>query len=128
MKPKTYPPHFKLKVGLLYVSVNSRAEFPAMRVLTFGQWQVFARNIRLRAQALDQSVHERAFEIARQAGITRDLCCIHNAAIDDNLTGWCYRNPARLKAAKLANHLLNQWTASRLADRIIARAWNITLK
>lgn len=27
MKPKTYPPYFKLKVGLLYVSINSRAEF-----------------------------------------------------------------------------------------------------
>lgn len=96
--------------------------------MTFEQWQEFARNIRQRGEALDNSIHERGFEIARKAGIGRDLCCIHNASNDDNLIGWCKGNPERLKSAKKAIHLLNQWPGSGLSSRIISRAWQRVIR
>lgn len=49
--------------------------------------------------------------------------CVHNAAIDDALHGWC-RTREQLRAAKKANELLNDWTASKIAARGSRRIWN----
>lgn len=89
----------------------------------FAEWQQLARNVRDRAIALDKSTHDRGWALAKSVGIPRCGCSLHNAAIDDEMIGWCAGNPHRLKVAKQANHLLSLWHASNLADRIIARAW-----
>lgn len=89
----------------------------------FRQWQAFAQNVNARTKRLQSSHHEKGWKIAVEAGIGRCLCCVHNASIDDDLEGWCYRNPERLKAAKLANHILSDWTISQLGERIVNRAW-----
>lgn len=91
--------------------------------MTFKQWQEFAKRIDERAKALNDSVHERGWALAKSVGIHRDMCSLHNASIDDELKGWCFQNPERLKVAKQANHLVNSWPASDIAERIIARAW-----
>jgi hypothetical protein len=91
--------------------------------MTLKQWQAFARNVRDRADAVNRSVQDRGWALAASVGIPRCGCSLHNASIDDNLVGWCARNPHRLKVAKRANYLVMQWPASPLADRIIERAW-----
>ncbi len=95
-----------------------------MRLDTFKDWQEFARIINARSKALTESVHAKGWQLAASVGIPHCLCCLHNASIDDNMTGWCAGNPQRLKVAKRANHILNDWEASRKAERIIRKAWN----
>ncbi len=90
----------------------------------FQQWQELTTNIRRRAKAIDDSIHQRGWDLAATVEIPHCRCCLHNASIDDNLNGWCFRNPERLKVAKQAAHLVDQWPGSRLADRLIQRAWN----
>ncbi len=94
--------------------------------MSFDAWCAFSRAIRARADALVASRRDAAFALAASVGIPRNLCCLHNAAIDDDLRGWCKGNPARLRVAKRANWLLSNhvWEPSRLADRIISRAWD----
>lgn len=97
--------------------------------LTFSQWQEFARNVRERADRLQRSIHERGWKIAVEAGIGRDMCCVHNCSIAELGSGWG-ANPGgreRIKAAKRALRFLDDWTVSRLADRIIDRAWKRTI-
>jgi len=89
----------------------------------FKQWQTFADHIQARASAVINSKHDRAWKLAETVGIPRDGCCLHNAAIDTELKGWCANNPQRLKIAKLANHMMSDWYANRLAERIIRRKW-----
>lgn len=93
--------------------------------MTFEQYQEFSRKISERAKRLQDSIHERGWQLAATVGIPHCGCSLHNASIDDSLSGWCYRNPERLKVAKRANHIVNDWTVSHLADRIIRRAWNV---
>lgn len=40
------------------------------------------------------------------------------------MTGWCADNPQRLKVAKRANAIVNDWSISDLGDRITSRAYN----
>lgn len=90
----------------------------------FLQWKCIAQGARDRAKRIDDSIHERGWQLAATVGIPRCGCSLHNASIDDDLTGWCKDNPAMLKVAKQANHLVNQWPGSRIADRVIKSAWN----
>lgn len=92
--------------------------------MNFKQWQEFSQRISARAKVAQDMRHNRGWALAETVDIPRDGCCLHNAAIDDDMTGWCFRNPQRLKIAKRANHILNDWRISHLADRIINRAWN----
>ena len=89
--------------------------------MTYTQWQNFARNIRERAQQLETSKKNEARELAHKNGL--DPSCIHNAAIDTELTGWCYRHPERLKIARQVEHALGDFSISHLADRIIDRQY-----
>ncbi len=52
------------------------------------------------------------------------MCCLHNASIDEAGKGWCFGKPERLAVAKHAKRIVVDWTASNLADAIIAKAWN----
>lgn len=92
--------------------------------MTFEQWKSFANKVNAIRDKILASCRERSFSIAVENGISPDATCIHNAACDDKMIGWCARNPARLKAAKLANRILNDWSASEKASRIISRAWD----
>jgi hypothetical protein len=80
--------------------------------------------LRERAIRLQASITDRGFALALTVGIPRNMCCLHNASIDDNLQGWCKGNPAMLKIAKRANLIVNDWSATRLADAICKRLWN----
>ena len=91
---------------------------------SFARYQELSRSIRQRGEAIDRSIHNQGWALAESVGIGRCACSLHNASIDDDMTGWCRNNPQRLKVAKRANYLVNHWPGSRLADRIIARAWN----
>lgn len=92
--------------------------------MTFQEWQQYAQQIEARAKAVRESVDSRAWKLAASVGIGRCMCSLHNAAIDDQMTGWCAGNPTRLKVAKRADHMLNDWRASRIAEQIIRNAWN----
>lgn len=94
--------------------------------MTFKQWQDFAQNINARARVLSHSRIDAGFALASTVGIHRCGCSLHNASIDDSMTGWCHNNPKRLKVARKANWMVNDWAwePTRLAERIVARAWN----
>lgn len=96
-----------------------------MNQISFKDWQKFATNIRERAERLSRSRIDQGFALAATVQIPRNACCLHNASIDDELKGWCSGNVKRLKVAKKANWMVNQWAwePTQLADRIIARAW-----
>lgn len=90
----------------------------------FAKWKALASAVRERAQALDASMQQRGWDFAATVGIPHCGCSLHNASIDDDLQGWCKDNPERLRVAKRANYMVNQWQASRIADRVIKAAWN----
>lgn len=92
---------------------------------TFSEWQAFSRAIREASDRIRAYKLARAFALAATVGLPADGCCIHNAACDVNLTGWCFRNPERLRVAKQVNHDLNDWRASEIAGRVSSRAWNL---
>lgn len=89
--------------------------------LTFEKAMSRARLVRSRADVLQKSIHDRGWELAESVGIGRDMCCLHNASIDDEMKGWCKDNPNRLRVAKRAKHILSDWSISHKADRIISR-------
>ncbi len=98
--------------------------------LTFKQWQQFATKVNARAEKVARQRMDAGFALAATVGIGRDMCCLHNAAIDDELKGWCAGNPERLKVAKRADYMVTEWCwqPTRLAQRLISRAWDRTLK
>ncbi len=90
----------------------------------FQKWREIATEARSRAKRIDDSIHERGWALAASVGIPRCGCSLHNASIDDEMTGWCKDNPQRLKVAKQANYLVSQWRGSRIADKAIKSDWN----
>lgn len=94
--------------------------------LTFNEWQERSTAIRKRAERLQKSMHERGWRLAAAVDIPRDMCCLHNASIDTELRGWCKGNPERLKVAKAARHILDDWTPTRLAESITRRMFERT--
>lgn len=91
---------------------------------SFTEWKRIAQEARQRGERIDQSIHDQGWKLAATVGIPRCSCSLHNASIDDGLTGWCKDNPERLKVARKANHLINQWPGSRIADKLVESAWN----
>lgn len=90
----------------------------------FKAWQEFATKIRQRAEIADRMRADRAWALAASVGIPRCGCSLHNAAIDDEMRGWCAGNPRRLKVAKRANYIMADSRISRLADSIVSRAYS----
>lgn len=92
----------------------------------FKAWQDFARNIDSRAKAISEHRRELGWELAASVGIPRCGCSLHNASIDHELTGWCANNPKRLKVAKRANWMVNEWAwePTTLAHGIVGRAYD----
>lgn len=93
------------------------------RFETLQEWQQYAKRTDDRVTRLQNSIHDRGWALAATVGIPRCGCSLHNASIDDELKGWCYRNPERLKVAKRAAHIVNDWSASELGRKLIAKAW-----
>ncbi len=78
-----------------------------------------------RASRVVNSIQARAWKLAASVEIPRDMCCLHNASIDDEMKGWCADSPGRLKVAKRAVLMMDgAWAISDLARRIEARAFN----
>lgn len=92
--------------------------------ITFKEWQAIAQRVNSIAKRLQDARHDQGWKLAASVGIPHDMCCLHNASIDDNLTGWCHKNPERLRVAKQANHIVNDWEISHKAQKIVSRAWN----
>lgn len=91
--------------------------------MTFTQWQEYIAKVDAIAKRVKAMQDDRARKIAESVGVPFDGCCLHNAAIDTDMTGWCKGRPDRLKAAKQANHIATDWKASRLAGAISKAAW-----
>lgn len=85
-------------------------------------------NYRRRAERVTRSIQDRAFAIAETVGIPRNLTCLHNASIDDKMTGWCAGSPERLKVAKRAVKMYDgAWAINDLGSRVWRRAYNRTM-
>jgi hypothetical protein len=92
---------------------------------SFKQWQEYARSIDARVERLTESIHNRGWKLAKSVGIGRCGCSLHNASIDDNLTGWCSEGGREmLKVAKRANLIVNDWSISDLGECITRKAYN----
>lgn len=89
----------------------------------FTAWQEMARATDRRAEAISRRRHDKGWQIAAAVGIPRDGCCLHNASIDDEMSGWCKDNPHRLAEARRASRYVNDWRANRAAERMISAAW-----
>jgi hypothetical protein len=89
----------------------------------FAAWQAFSRDIGDRARRVKNARDDRAWALAASVGIPRCGCSLHNASTDTAMSGWCEGNPLRLKVAKRAVHIHNDWRIVRLADRIADREY-----
>ena len=94
----------------------------------YAAWQAKARDVKARARAIAASRREQAIALGKTVGLPDNDCCIHNAAIDDEMRGWC-AGPGgweRLKVAKRVKWMLDewQWEATRIADRIVSRSFS----
>jgi hypothetical protein len=89
--------------------------------MTLEQWRELAARVHGMADRIWVMRRNRVDAVCRANGL--DIRCLHNAAGDDGLTGWCHQNPGRLKLAKALNRELSDWTPSRIAERICSRAW-----
>jgi hypothetical protein len=87
----------------------------------FAAWQAYAERVNAIAERTNKMRHARGWAIAKPRGMTC-MCCIHNASIATPGSGWG-ADPSNIKAAKRALHYLEDWRASRLAERIIQRAF-----
>lgn len=91
--------------------------------MTFEQWQAYTAKVDGIAKRVKAMSDARALKLAQSVGIPDIGICLHNASIDDSLTGWCHNNPQRLKVAKRAIRIANDWRASRIATKISRKAW-----
>lgn len=93
---------------------------------TFAEWKAYCKQVDAMAERITRAKHERGWALAATVGIGRCMCSLHNASIDDELKGWCAGPDGRrrLKAARAALRLLDDWTAHRIAERVINRAWD----
>ncbi len=92
--------------------------------LQFREWQTFARATDERAQRTSDMIRDRGRDIGEALGLGRDYAfhLAHNALCGE---GWAeYRTPA--KKAMLRRILYferRSWEPTRIAERIISRAW-----
>ena len=87
-------------------------------------WSEFAHTVRERANRIRQARYNEGRRLAESVGIPVE--CVHNAALDTKMTGWCANSPERLRVAKRVKYILGrwQWEPTDIADRIIKRAWD----
>lgn len=76
-----------------------------------------------RATEIDRIAQARGWALAATVEIPQCMCCLHNAALDDNLIGWCHGNPHRLAVAQRARYMVNRTRAGDLARKRTARAY-----
>lgn len=91
----------------------------------WARWQRLARRARAIAERLERDRSEQAWVLAATVGIPRNMCCLHNASIDEDLKGWC-AGPGgleRLRVAKRVKWMLDEWAWEpvRKADAIVRR-------
>jgi hypothetical protein len=98
-----------------------------MRLPTnFKEWQDYANRVHELAARIYKMRADRGWAIARdEAGIGRCMCSLHNCSIATIGKGWGH-NPGgreRIKAARRALRLIDDYTMNRIADRVVSRAW-----
>lgn len=89
----------------------------------FKAWVDYANQTRDRAERIDRARRQRGWALAASVGIPRCGCSLHNASIDDKMTGWCYGNPERLQAAKVAAKWTSEYRAGAMASLMIDAAY-----
>ena len=92
--------------------------------MTHQQWVEFYNKVTAMAARIEAMRTERAYAIARAVGLPANPGLIHNATCDVNLRDWCKGNPAKLKAAKRADRILKDFSASLKARAITQRAFS----
>ena len=95
--------------------------------IALAAWIAQTDAINARAKAITRTQQDKGWKLAQSVGIGRCGCSLHNASIDDDMKGWCKDNPERLRIAKLASRLVNDWRASRAAERMNRKSWNTLL-
>ena len=86
--------------------------------LTHAEWCARYGRMRGIAERISQMRFARALALAQSVGIPQLGNILGNAANDENLTGWCFRNPDRLRVAKAARHIEDSmWEGFRILDR-----------
>lgn len=88
-------------------------------------WRTRRERLKAVASRIRKANLERAERIWKEAfgSSLPPSNCVHNAAIDANLTGWC-KTRKQLRAAKQADALINDWTTSQIANRGSNRIWS----
>lgn len=99
-----------------------------MQFKTIEEWRDFTARVERRYSKLQNRFHDEGWKLAQSVGIGHCGCSLHNASIDDAMTGWCAGNPERLRVAKIANAIVGDWTYSQRAHNIVAAAWNALAK
>ena len=90
------------------------------------KWSAYlaaAATIRAKKERIQNRQHDKGWALAATVDIPRHMCALHNASIDDKMTGWCHDNPHRLAVAKQAAKLVNDWRASRIAEKMLEREY-----
>jgi hypothetical protein len=93
-------------------------------VMTFQQWRTKASELRDRLSRYDAIHRELLTRECEKAGLPMMGNCIHNAAIDDDLKGWCCRNPVLLRDAKRIDRMWNDYRASTIVDNVLSRMFD----
>jgi len=94
--------------------------------MTFSEWQKFSQNINARAEKVSQSIRARAIAISKAKLGPDDGFCFLAA---HNWQGQSWMTAEQNHAAREILYLERMsWEPSRIADRIISRAWIATRK
>ncbi len=92
--------------------------------IALAKWMAQTDANNIRAKAISKRQHDKGWKLAATVGIGRCGCSLHNASIDDQMTGWCKDNPTRLAVARKASRLVNDWRAASAAERMNGKVWN----
>jgi hypothetical protein len=109
-----------LRMGRFGPPTSGRRGLPLGAPMNDTEFRLFAIRVWNCADRIRRMKVDRLRAECEAVGL--EFSCVHNASIDDNLAGWCYRNPPRLKIAKRIDRESKDFTENRLAERIVRRA------
>ena len=88
----------------------------------------YGLSIDARVKKIQDRQHEKGWALAASVGIDRNMCCVHNASIDDDMRGWCKDNPHRLAVTKAAIRKLEDWRANNAGRRLVEAHYEATIR
>lgn len=80
--------------------------------------EAIAKRIELSKRERSRRLWQAAFDMPELPPFN----CIHNAAIDDEMRGWC-RNRLQLRTAKICDELVSDHSPDRIVEKLTRRLW-----